>query len=389
MKLSNNMNKKYTQISIYVIVTAVIIYCLSRLADNFPVILNEALNRLSWFFQVVKPVILGFVLAYLVEPVIVFFQRQYGRIKLLKGKEKRCRGLAILTLLLLVVFALILIVSLLVSSVTNQIKIASFDDLIVLCNNYLNVINDFSKSIMEKIGQLNIESKELSQYLKEAGTVVLNAIQNMASGVVGSVANIGGSITTFVFSIIIAVYFLVDGAMIMEYLSKVSRALLNKRIHNKIKSFLDDADQVFSGYIRGQLMDAFVMMILISLVLSAVGVKFGIIIGICAGVGNLIPYCGPFVAYAGTGVVCLLNGQYKQLVIAIVLLFIIQTIDGNYIGPRLLSQSINIHPLIVIISLFFGSAIGGLLGMLLAVPVGAFIKVLFVKFIDRRLEAKV
>lgn len=135
-------------------------------------------------------------------------------------------------------------------------------------------------------------------------------------------------------------------------------------------------------------MDAFVMMVLISIVLSVVGVKFAVVIGIFAGIGNLIPYVGPFVAYVSTALVCLLDSDWKKLVVAIILLLIVQTIDGNLIGPRLLSSSIHIHPLLVVVSLFFGSAIGGLLGMLLAVPVGALIKVLFNRMIDLNLKRR-
>lgn len=195
-------------------------------------------------------------------------------------------------------------------------------------------------------------------------------------------------LTTFFFGLIIAIYFLIDGRMISNYLKKVARALLNDKIYMRLQELLKDADNVFSGYIRGQLMDACVMMVLISLSLSLTGVKFAILIGVLAGIGNLIPYCGPFVAYGGTIIVCLLNGQYKQMVIALIALFIVQVVDGNIIGPRLLSKSIEIHPLLVIISLIFGSAVGGITGMLLAVPVGAFIKVIFVKFIDHRLHLK-
>jgi predicted PurR-regulated permease PerM len=130
------------------------------------------------------------------------------------------------------------------------------------------------------------------------------------------------------------------------------------------------------------------MMAIISLTLSVIGVKFGVIIGILAGIGNLIPYCGPFVAYFSTVLVCVINGQYRELIIAVIALFIVQAIDGNVIAPKLLSHSIQIHPVLVIISLIFGNAIGGLLGMLLAVPVGALIKVLFVRYINHRLEKK-
>jgi predicted PurR-regulated permease PerM len=80
--------------------------------------------------------------------------------------------------------------------------------------------------------------------------------------------------------------------------------------------------------------------------------------------------------------------KYQELIIAIIALVIVQALDGNIIAPKLLSHSIQIHPVLVIIFLIFGNAIGGLLGMLLAVPVGALIKLLFVRFIDIKLEKK-
>lgn len=388
MKLKNT-NKKYTQIAVYVVVTAVVVYCLSRIADSMPVIWNGLIQKLSWLVKVIQPVILGFILAYLVEPLVTFFQRQYGRIKFLRNKEKRSRGLAIVTVLLIILAGLGTLISLLVYSITDQLRLASFDDIIALANQYISVVDDFSATIRDKLAQLNIESVELSQYVKQAGAILLNFVQGFAKGVAGSVSNISGVMTNLVFGLIIAIYFLIDGKLIIDYMTKVSKALLSGKVHTKIKSFIDKADMVFSGYIRGQLMDALIMMILISVVLSLIGVKFGILIGVLAGIGNLIPYFGPFVAYGSTILVCLLNGQYRQLFLAVVLLFIIQTLDGNVIGPKLLSKSINIHPLLVIISLIFGSAIGGLMGMLLAVPVGAFLKVLFVEFIDNRLAARV
>ena len=365
MKLNKKLNKKYTLISIYVIVTAIIIYILSLIAKNAPIIFQYIMDRLSWLARVTKPIVIAFVFAYIFDPVIEFFERTYEKIKIgRKGKERHLkspRTLAVLTTIVIIVFVLSGIISLLVFSVTDQIRLANFDDLIILANSYAKSINS---------------------------TNLLNGLKSMATSFVSYISNISSYLTTFIFSIIIGIYFMIDGVMIKKFIHKVGKALLSEKANKRISQFIQDADQVFSGYIRGQLTDAAVMMILISLTLSVVGVKFGIIIGILAGIGNLMPYLGPFVAYIGTGIVCLINGQYRELLIAVIALFIIQTIDGNIIAPKLLSQSIEIHPVLVIISLIFGNAIGGLLGMLLAVPIGALIKVLFVRYINYRLEKK-
>lgn len=388
MKLKEKINNKYSVIAGYVIVTAIIIYSLGLIATNAPYIIKTVLHSLTWILQVSKPIVLGFIFAYLVEPIVSFFENNFKKMKVLNRKSSSCRTYGVLTTFVIVIIFLAAIISLLVYSVTDQLRLANLDDIITLSNAYMKTFDDFADTVQDQLNELNVESDELSEYIKNASNYILTILQSIAKGAISSISNMSGYLTTFFFGIIIAIYFLIDGKMIGNYLKKVSKALFSNKFNNKTHDFLSDADKVFSGYIRGQLMDAFVMMILISIALSVIGVKFGILIGVLAGIGNLIPYCGPFVAYGGTILVSLLNGQYKQLIIALIALFIIQIIDGNIIGPRLLSKSIEVHPLLVIISLIFGSAVGGLSGMLLAVPIGAFIKVLFVKFIDRQLEIK-
>lgn len=388
MKWNGKLNKKYTQISAYVIATAVIIYILSLLAKNAPEIMASLLRKVGWLVKVVKPVIVGFVLAYLFEPVIRFFQRRLEKRKYYRDKPRKARFHSVVLTILLVVIALVAMVSILVYSITNQIRLANMDDVVYLVKTYVGYFTDFINSMILQLKELNIETKEfqevISNITSRLGTLVSDTVNTTA----GSIGNITSVLTSLAFSVIIGVWFMIDGAMMTSYLNKVMYAIFDQKTNKRVHNFLHDADEVFSGYIRGQLMDAFVMMCLISISLSLVGVRFSVVIGVLAGFGNLIPYLGPFVAYACTVLICLINGEFKTMLIAIIVLAIIQAIDGNFIGPKLLSKSIEVHPLLVIISLIFGSAVGGFLGMLLAVPVGALIKVLFVRYIDSRVEKK-
>ncbi len=388
MKWNKKANEKYTTIAIYVIITAIVIYCLSLVARNAPIIFGEIMARIRWVMKVTKPIVLGFVFAYLLNPIVNFFEIQYKKFSIRKRPLKKCRAWAVFTTILIVILFVSGIISLLVFTVTDQLRLANFDDIFVLAETYKVYFDNFYNSVMEKLSDLNIQSEEFANYINTATTYFLNTLKAMVATAVSSVTNISSYFTTFIFAFIISIYFMIDGELIKESINKVGRALLNDKWNRRIHGFIIDADTVFSGYVRGQLMDALVMMGAISLSLSIIGVKFGLIIGVLAGIGNLIPYCGPFVAYAATILVCLLNGQYKELVIALIVLLIVQTIDGNVIAPKLLSNSIEIHPVLVIIFLIFGNAIGGLLGMLLAVPVGALIKLLFVRFIDNKLAKK-
>lgn len=388
MNFNNKLNKKYTLISLYVIVTAIIIYSLSLVAKSFPSILAGIMSQLGWFMSVTKPVVIGFAIAYLFDPVVNFLEKRFEKVTIRKRKLKNSRTWSVFTTIFLLFLILAGLVSLLVFTVTDQIRLASLDDLIILADTYMKYFDEFYNSTLERLSDLNIQSEEIADYISQASTYILNGLKTFALSAVNSLKNISSYLTTFIFSLIIGIYFMIDGALITEYLKKVGKALLSEKWNQRFKLFLADADTVFSGYIRGQLMDAFIMMIAISFCLSIIGVKFGLIIGILAGIGNLIPYCGPIVAYAGTILVCVLNGDYSRLIIALIVLLVVQTVDGNILQPKLLSNSIEIHPVLVVIFLIFGNAIGGLLGMLLAVPVGALIKVLFVRFIDQRIMKK-
>ncbi len=387
MKFKDKLNRKYMQISLYVIITAVIIYILSLLAKNAPIIVKDLMGKLSWILKVIRPIIIGFAFAYIMDPVVNFFERKLQKLRLFKKMKRHRTWSAILSIIILFT-AIIGLVSLLIFSVTDQLRLANFDDIVRLAEGYMNGLESFYNSILESLEKLDIRSSELEQYLQNTLTLLLDVLKDFIQGIVNAFTNISGYLTTFIFGLIIGFYFIIDGKMLKLYMKKISNALYSNKTNRKISVIITDLDYAFSGYIRGQLADAFVMMVLISLVLSITGVKFAIVIGIFAGIGNLIPYFGPVIAYFSTTIVCLINGEIKTMIISLIILVIIQFVDGNIIGPKLLSRSIKIHPLIIIVSLIFGSAIGGLLGMLLAVPVGAYIKLVFARYIENKTQKK-
>ncbi len=388
MKFKKFINRSYTQVSIYVIVVATIIMTISSLIGNVPYLFHEVMDKAGWVLNASQPIILALVFTYLLDPVVGFFERTFHKIKILSNQEKRCRLMAVALVAIIVVFFVATIVSILVSSITDQVRFANMGDIVAIVNQYIDNINNAYQDVTDFIGKSNLESLEVKEYIQSGAKHILDWAQTFTTGLLSSITGITSFVTQLFLALIMTIYFLIDGKMIMYHVKRIIAAMLSSRNYLRLKSFCKDADTVFSGYIRGQCTDALFMMVMISITLSVVGVKFAILIGIFAGIGNLIPYVGPVIAYAGTVLVCLLNGDFKTMAIAIIALIIVQLIDGNIVGPKLLSNAIAVHPLLVIISLVFGSAIGGLLGMLLAVPIGALIKVLFMKYIDKKLEQK-
>ena len=389
--LEKRRKRHYRLIMRYVIITVVACYILISLTGNISTVVTSVVKWLGMVGMLLKPLFWGFVLA----PAVSFFEKKLqkssigGRQKSsIGGRKKSKRGLAVAITCVLTLLGLIILLSVMVSAVTRNLKIASLDDLVVMAQSLANSVNSLEQSIMRRLESMNISTGEVESALQQLLHKIAEFSQGLTSGLTGAVGHIGGFLTATLFAIIFCIYFLLDYKSLKKYWDRVLLAVGGRKGRRNFHVLADDADSVFSGYIRGQLIDAIIMAVLISAALSLVGVKYAVIIGILSGIGNLIPYVGPVIAYGSTILVCLVTGDLRRLLVAVIVIFLIQTIDGNVINPRLLSSNIDVHPMLVIAALIVGGALGGIVGMLFAVPVAAFIKIQFDKIIDRLIEAR-
>jgi predicted PurR-regulated permease PerM len=385
VKWFNRIDRRYLKISLYVVGTAVTIYCLSLIANHASDLLSGIVNILGWIFKVLTPLFIGFAMAYILQPINNFFERHLSRRKL---TGKHARGLAVLITLLIFLSFFTAVISALVFSITNQIKLASFDDFMKALEKLFNNGSSFYKQLLERLDKLNIKSDIITDYISKVSDSLSSAGNLALTGVVGFISDVSSSLTTILFGIIIGIYFMIDSKMITAYLSDTSSAILGEKKYNKIVRILDDLDTVFSGYIRGQLMDVLFMMVSVSVSLVIAGVPMAPMIGVLTGLANLVPYLGPIVAYASVIIVCVVNAKYETMIIGLIVVLVIQTLDGNVIEPKFLSKSIEIHPLLVVIFLIIGAAVGGVWGMLLAVPVGGYVKIIFGRFVSKKKAAR-
>ena len=388
-KVKSKLNKKYNVISAYVIITAVIIFILARATFEIEVILKALGIAFSYIGKILTPVFVGIIIAYITNPMVNFIEKQLKKIKLLKFKDdKKYRGPAVLISILLIVLVIFLLVGTFIFSVTKQVSSINFDKITSVITSYVNNFSDSFQNIEGKLKSLHIESKALEQYVTQFSQSLTGFLKNFANNLASNAVNISGYITNFVIGLIIAIYFLLDKDDFAEYGNKFSKAMFKEKTEKKIKGFLNDLNQIFSGYIRGTILDALFMCVSLSITLGIIGIKFGILIGILAGFCHLIPYFGPIVAFAGTVIFGLLNGQYSQVIVAIILLFIIMQVDTNIICPKLLGSSVQLKPVFILLSIIIGASVAGIKGMILAVPVAGVIKLLLSKFMEKRLRKK-
>ena len=365
----------------YVIFTCIVIFLLSRFTDQLPAIAKTTGSALKWVGAILKPVIIGFIIAYLLFPMLEKLESLLRKIKPLK-KKKSVRGLAVALQWIIILVGLFIVVSLLVSVITKQARAANSEDIIEGIKTYANSINELYRELIDRLDKLNINSAEIKSSVDTFTNNLGKYMLNLSSQLGNLAGNLKDGLATALFALIFSIYFLLDMPKLKKYWGRVLGIILPEKVKTTLDTLIKDADKVFSGYIRGQAIDAFMVGVVVSVVFSIIGIQYAIVIGLLIGLGNLIPYMGPIVGYSSIVIVGIATSDYKSMVIAAIALLIIQAIDGNLIYPKLLSTSVNIHPMIVIISLTVGASIGGLVGMIVAVPTGALVKVWFERLIN-------
>lgn len=388
MNWKNLWNKNYALVVFYALVLALLYHLGVRILDHFPELGAHLQNLFPWASQVISPLLLGFAIAYLLSPICHFFERILSKNALLSKKQSLCQNISIFMTFLLLILGVVFLGSLLLSTLTKSIQVLRFEDLFQGVEDFASTVEKFYSDLYIRLGNLPIggeDAKEAVQLLLQKAVVFF---QNMGNSVFSSLGSLAGALSTLVFGIIFSLYFLADGQKILSYWARIFRLLFGERRLEKLRRFFIDADRVFAGYLRGQIIDGTIMAVLVSVSLSILQVRYAIVIGVLTGFGNLIPYVGPFIAYGLTALVCLVYGDFTKLLPALIALFVIQTIDGNVINPRLLSQNIDLHPLVVIIALIIGGSLGGFLGIFLAAPVASLIKLELDKFMERKVSMR-
>ena len=142
----------------------------------------------------------------------------------------------------------------------------------------------------------------------------------------------------------------------------------------------------FRRYIRGQLLEAAIVGLLSAVVLYLIGIDYAIMIGVISGICNMIPYIGPIAGTVLAVLIALLSGQPLLALWATAGMILVQQIDNNLLAPKIVGDSVGLHPVFTMLAIVIGGNVGGLVGMLTAVPVTASVKILLNRWYESHQE---
>ena len=290
-----------------------------------------------------------------------------------KLSHKTTRLISLLTLVILIFGFITFLTKLLIPPLfQNLLTIGeALPNFQTILTDWLSKISPYFESIY--ISETQIQ--KLAVYITNFLSQFLTTIFDSRSGVITNVASF---FIHLVATIILTFYFLKDREAILKTIDNVSMILLSSKLRQRIKYFLKDLHEVFGNFILGQLLDALIVGIASTTLLLIIGHPFALLIGVIAGITNVIPYIGPIIG-AALALILGIFTNVKLGILGCVLLIIYQQIDGNIIQPKILGDSVGLAPVWIFIAILVGGSYLGAVGMIISVPLVALMK----RYFDR------
>jgi predicted PurR-regulated permease PerM len=293
------------------------------------------------------PLAVALVITYLLNPLVTRLVRRGVR-----------RGIAVGVIFIGFLALAAVVLALTGPLVAVQVR-GLFDDFPGYLQKATKAVNDFAAGRGLKY-RLRVSSRDLVRLARDnrtALTSLLGGVRSFVGGVVHVVVEV-------VVGVVLSVYVLVDLPKIQRGLTE----LIPRRRRAEILEVGREVGRACGGFFRGQLLVAAFVGMASAIGLSLVKLPFAALVGIVAGIFNLVPLIGPFIGAVPAVFIGLLSGHPIRALYAVIVLLVVQQIDNHLVSPTVMGKTVRLHPIVVMLSLLAGGAVAGVFGMLLVIP---------------------
>lgn len=361
-------NNKYKALIIAVIIVISVSLIVFKLIDN----INVFIDILGKIKSLSMPFIYGIIIAYVLNPLVNIFEK----------KANFSRGMSI-TLTYTVLIGVIALLALygIPGLIENIKEIASN------IPNYISSVEKFVNEFLEKDEIRNLINTSgiklnVDMYINKTGEILMTAIE----GSLMKMVSLSSIIIKFIVGLLVAIYILIDKERLMFEGKRVMYLILKKEKSDKIIEFIKTYNSMIGTYIGIKAIDSTIIGILAFILLSIVKSEYAILVAILVGITNMIPYFGPFIGEIIGFLINVFVSPVKGMVVFLVL-FSLQMFDGWYLDPKLIGDKVGVRPFWIIYSVVIGGGFFGPIGMLLASPTAATIKIYYGKILNRNKDS--
>ena len=419
-----NWNRKYTTIAAYAVGVIVVAVLFWKFVNGF----DEIIKGFSWVGQVAAPVICGIVIAYILNPLMVYFENKiFGSFKEhrpprrglvvrklrssrvgdtavvkeiakheapVETKIRRRKTVARVISMILTFLIVLGVITGIIWAVGPSVA-KSVVDLAERMPDYVRQIESWVNKIFEDNPDIaQYISKEVTNF-SELVSKIAESIQPVAGDIIGNVSSglmkfIGAflvALKNVIIGFIIAIYLLYSKERLLAQAKKILIAFVRKDHCRAIFSGLAKSNDIFKKYIISNILDSMIIFVFMLIGMFAMGMPYATLISVVCAVTNLVPFFGPFLGAIPCGLFILLDAPVKVIWFGIFVL-VIQQIDGNVIKPFLFGETMGLPAIWVLVSIIVGGGMFGIPGMLLGAPVFAVFYLLFAEFVTSRLKRK-
>jgi predicted PurR-regulated permease PerM len=353
------------------IVVVLVFYKLINQTD----LLVQSLRTIT---SLLLPIVWGIVIAYLLNPIMNFFEQQL----------RFPRGLAVLTVYLIVFGGIISGLTVVIPKI-----VASMSEIISEAPKYMELLTTWYYLRLEDLEALEAFARTYNVSLETlmGGDLIsrLRGIsENLTEIIMGTgraVFDITSGIFKFIMGLVMSIYMLKDKRKFNEAGKKILLAYFGPVRSEQIVEVGRDINRVFSRYLVGKTVDSIIIGLLCFFGLRLLNVRFAMLLALIVGITNMIPYFGPFIGAIPAVGLTLFSSPVQALWVALFILAL-QQLDGYIIGPKILGDSVGLSPFWIIVAILIGGGLFGVVGMLICVPLLAVIRNLNTSFMDKRIQ---
>ena len=340
--------------------------------NNIPTIKTVFSNAIS----IISPFIYAFAIAFILNRPMMWFERTLFKDK----KKKRILSVA-------VTFTIaISLISVLMVLVLPQIGL-SIAYLVEAMPGFIQSVSQTAVEVMEQIHLNSRLSRQVQEMWNNIGTGIMNFTVSVLPGVVNVSIGIGNAVIKSIMSTIIAIYMLASKDRLKFQIKKFFYAYFSRNFAEETFELGRMSNTIFSDFIIGKMIDSTIIGIIAFIGMLFIYPDYAVLIAIIIGVTNMIPFFGPFIGAIPSVFILLILSPFAAFVF-LIFIIVLQQIDGNIIGPKVLGSSLGLSPLWILVGIIVGNGAMGFLGMVIGVPTFAVIYNLVSCNTKKKLEEK-
>ncbi len=327
--------------------------------------------------RALTPVWIGITLAYILNPLVRIGERLLTRRHL---KQNVSRGITLAVLLLFILVLLFLIIGSIAPRLVGTINnlIPELPSMERTFNSYLKTLGDWDKEIYDAV------TEALDTVVQWGRTNILSAISSLTQsliGIISSVINVFVGLIVFIYVQLRKERFIGEGKKLLYAVSS------NTRVNDWLLDIARQTNHIFTGFISAKIIDSAIVGLICFLCLFLLQMPYPLLISVVIGVTNIIPMFGPLIGAIPCAILLLFIDPWKCLIF-VILIIILQQVDGNIIAPRILGNSTGLSAFWVIVAILLFGNLMGFVGMIVGVPIFASLYYIIKKIVEESLRRK-